>query len=129
LHEVMKHGVVATFGCVTEGLAMNKKKWDSLDEKSKKEITKITKNPFAHTHGLDRKTYAEMITELKGNGVTLQELSPETQTEWYASYQQVTRDWVAAQKDPAKAEAVVKMLAKIVKEHGSEAVAVPAEWR
>ena len=129
LNEVVKYGVVATFGCVTEGLAMNKKKWDSLDEKSKAVITKVTQNPFAYTHGLDHKTYAEMIEELKAKGVTLQDLSPETQKEWYASYQQVTRDWVAAQKDPAKAEEVVKTLAKIVKEHGSEAVAVPAEWR
>jgi TRAP-type C4-dicarboxylate transport system substrate-binding protein len=129
LHEVVKYGVVATFGCVTEGLAMNKKKWDSLDEKSKTEITKISHNPFAHTHGLDRKTYAEMIEELKAKGVTLQDLSPETQKEWYTSYQQVTRDWVAAQKDPAKAEEIVKTLAKIVKEHGSEAVAIPAEWK
>jgi len=129
LHEVVKHGVVATFGCVTEGLAMNKKKWDSLDEKARAEITKITRNPFAHTGGLDHKTYTEMIAELKEKGVTLQELSPASQKEWYAAYQQVTRDWVAAQKDPAEAEEIVKTLAGIVAEHGSEAVAVPAEWR
>jgi len=129
LHEVVKHGVVATFGCVTEGLAMNKKKWNKLDDKSKATITKITQNPFAHTGGLDQKTYKEMIVELKDKGVTLQELSPETQKEWYASYQQVTRDWVAAQKDPKQAEEVVKLLAKIVEKHGSDAVAVPPEWK
>lgn len=129
LHEVVKHGVVATFGCVTEGLAMNKKKWNKLDDKSKATITKITQNPFSHTGGLDQKTYTEMIAELKEKGVTLQELSPESQKEWYTSYQQVTRDWVAAQKDPAQAEEVVRMLAKIVEKHGSDAVAVPPEWK
>ncbi len=129
LHEVVKHGVVATFGCVTEGLAMNKKKWNKLDDKAKETITKLTKNPFAHTHGLDQKTYKEMIVELKAKGVILQELDPATQEKWYASYQQVTRDWVAAQKDPKQAEEVVRKLAKIVAKHGSDAVAVPPEWK
>lgn len=129
LHEVVKHGVIATFGCVTEGLAMNKKKWNKLDDKSKEIITKITRNPFSHTGGLNQKTYTEMIGELKEKGVTLQELSPDSQKEWYSTYQQVTRDWVAAQKDPAQAEEVVRMLAKIVEKHGSDAVAVPPEWK
>jgi TRAP-type C4-dicarboxylate transport system substrate-binding protein len=129
LHEVVKHGVVATFGCVTEGLAMNKKKWNKLDAKSQEVITKIAQNPFAHTGGLDNKSYNEMIVELKAKGVTLQELDPATQKEWFASYQQVTRDWVASQKDPAQAEQVVRMLAKIVAKHGSDAVAVPPEWK
>ncbi|MCP3891576.1 MAG: TRAP transporter substrate-binding protein [Desulfobulbaceae bacterium] len=129
LHEVVKHGVVATFGCVTEGLAMNKKKWNKLDAKSQETITKMTHNPFAHTGGLDHKSYEEMIVELKAKGVTLQELDPATQEQWFATYQQVTRDWVAAQKDPAKAEEVVRMLAQIVAKHGSDAVAVPPEWK
>lgn len=129
LHEVVKYGVVATFGCVTEGLAMNKKKWDSLNKKQQAEITHITKNPFAYTGGLDHKTYLEMLEELKEKGVSLHELNPETQKEWYASYQQVTRDWVAGQKDPAKAKEIVKTLAEIVKKHGSDAVAVPDEWK
>lgn len=129
LHEVVKHGVVATFGCVTEGLAMNKKKWNKLDAKSQEVITQIAQNPFAHTGGLDRKSYNEMIVELKAKGVTLQELDPATQKEWFSSYQQVTRDWVASQKDPAQAEQVVRMLAKIVAKHGSDAVAIPPEWK
>ncbi|SDO88061.1 TRAP transporter substrate-binding protein [Desulforhopalus singaporensis] len=129
LHEVVKYGVVATFGCVTEGLAMNKKKWNKLDEESKQTITKITTNPFAHTGGLDNSSYQEMIEELKAKGVTLHNLDQATQDKWFAAYQQVTRDWVASQKDPEKAERVVRKLAEIVAKHGSEAVAVPAEWK
>lgn len=129
LHEVVKHGVIATFGCVTEGLAMNKRKWNKLDAEKQAVITKIASNPFSHTHGLDQGTYEEMITELKAEGVTLHSLDPDTQNKWFTSYHQVTRDWVAAQKDPAEAEQLVKKLAKIVTENGSEAVAVPPEWR
>lgn len=129
LHEVVKHGVVATFGCVTEGIAMNKRKWNKLDEESKATIAKIASNPYAHTHGLDDKTYDQMLADLKEKGVVLHELDPKTQFKWFAAYQQVTRDWVTAQKDPAKAEKVVRQLAKIVSKHGSDAVAVPPEWK
>lgn len=129
LYEVVKHGVVATFGCVTEGVVMNKRKWNKLDTDEQAIITKITSNPYAHTHGLDQGTYKEMLAELKDKGVTLHSLDSETQDSWFKTYHQVTRDWVAAQKDPAGAEKLVKQLAKIVEENGSEAVAVPPEWR
>lgn len=129
LHEVVEHGVIATFGCVTEGLAMNKRKWNKLDNASKDVITRIAINPYAHTHGLDSKTYKQMIIDLKEKGITLHQLDSATQTDWFSTYQQVTKDWVAKQEDPAKAEEVVRKLAKIVEKHGSEAVAVPAEWK
>jgi TRAP-type transport system periplasmic protein len=129
LHEVVKHGVVATFGCVTEGVVMNKRKWNKLDAEDQATITKVASNPYAHTHGLDQGTYEEMITELKDKGVTLHSLDDETQQEWFKTYHQVTKDWVGAQKDPAEAEIFVKKLAKIVAKNGSEAVAVPPEWR
>ncbi|TKB09599.1 TRAP transporter substrate-binding protein [Desulforhopalus sp. IMCC35007] len=129
LYEVVKHGVVATFGCVTEGVVMNKKKWNQLDSEKQAVITKIASNPYAHTHGLDQGTYTEMITELKDKGITLHNLDDTTQQEWFKTYYQVTRDWVAAQKDPAEAEKLVKQLAEIVSKNGSEAVAVPPEWR
>ncbi len=129
LYEVAKYGVVATFGCVTEGVAMNKSKWDKLDAGSQEIITKVANNPFAHTGGLDHKSYAEMIVELKEKGVQLHDLNPAEQEEWFASFQQVTRDWVAAQKDPKQAEEVVRTLARVVKKHGSDAVAIPPEWK
>ena len=129
LHEVVKHGVIATFGCVTEGVVMNKRKWNKLDAEKQAVITKIASNPYGHTHGLDQGSYKEMLLELKAEGVTLHSLDPNTQNTWFTSYHQVTRDWVAAQKDPAEAEKLIKQLAKIVAENGSEAVAVPPEWR
>jgi TRAP-type transport system periplasmic protein len=129
LYEVAKYGVVATFGCVTEGVAMNKNKWNKLDASSQEIITRIASNPFAHTGGLDHKSYEEMISELTEKGVTLHNLTAEEQQQWFASFQQVTKDWVAAQQDPAKAEEVVRLLAKVVKKHGSEAVAIPPEWQ
>jgi TRAP-type C4-dicarboxylate transport system substrate-binding protein len=129
LYEVVKHGVIATFGCVTEGVVMNKRKWEKLDADSQKVLTEIVSNPFAHTHGLDSGTYEEMIAELKEKGVSLHSLDPATQDQWFKSYQAVTKEWVAAQKDPAEAEKLVKTLAKIVEKHGSDAVSVPPEWK
>jgi TRAP-type C4-dicarboxylate transport system substrate-binding protein len=33
LHEVAKHAVVATFGCVSEGVVMNKQSWNKIPDK------------------------------------------------------------------------------------------------
>ncbi len=128
LHEVVKHGVVATFGCVAEGVAMNKRKWNKLDEESKAVITEIVKNPYAYTHGLDQASYKDMLSFLTTHGVTLHTLDPENEKKWFESYHQVTRNWVAAQKDPAIAKDLVQQLGKIVAKHGSKAVAIPPEW-
>lgn len=129
LYEVIKHGTVATFGCVTEGLAMNRRTWSRLDEGSRKIVQQAARNPFRQLHALNGKSYQMMIDELKEKGVVLHTLDPAVQEQWYAAFQQVTRDWVAEQDNPATAKRVVQTLANIVQKHGSEAVAVPPEWR
>lgn len=129
LYEVIKNGTVATFGCVTEGLAMNHRTWNSLDEYLQKIVAQATRNPFQQFDALTKKSYQAMLEELKANGVILHHLDDAVQQQWYAAFQQVTRDWVKEQKDPVEAERVVRILAKIVEKHGSEVVAVPAEWQ
>jgi len=129
LYEVAKYGVKATFGCVSEGVVMNKKTWDKTPPDLQKIILEVVGNPFATTHGLDKKTYAQMMDELKQKGVTIYDLPDAEEAQWFKKFQEATKEWVAAlekQGKPAK-EAVI-MYNKIAEQHGTTCVAFPPEW-
>lgn len=129
LHEVVEHGVVATFGCVTEGVIMNQKSWQNTPEDLKPIVEAVVGNPFNTTHGLNRDVYKQMIQEIKDEGVTLYELPAEEQARWSAKFQEETRKWVAdlEAKDLAAKDAVV-MYNRIAEESGSKCEAFPKEW-
>ena len=129
LDEVVKNGVVATFGCVTEGVVMNQKSWDNTPADLKPIIEEVVGNPFHATHGLDRDAYKKMIQDIKDKGVELYELPTAEQARWSAKFQEETKKWVAdleAKGLPAK-DAVV-MYNKIAQEAGSKCEAFPHEW-
>lgn len=129
LYEVAKHGVKATFGCVSEGVVMNKKTWDNTPPDLQKIITEVVGNPFAATHGLDKKTYAKMIEEIKGKGVNIYDLPKEEEAKWFKGFQQATRDWVAElEKKGLPAKEAVLMYKKVAEGHGTTCVAFPPEW-
>jgi TRAP-type C4-dicarboxylate transport system substrate-binding protein len=128
LYEVLHHGVIATFGCVTEGVVYNQRKWKKLPPDMQELITRLAHNPYRTTGGLNKASYGEMMTDLQEKGMILHELDPATQKEWFKSYQQVTRDWVQEQKNPAKAKDVVLQLTEILQKHDVTPVATPEEW-
>jgi TRAP-type transport system periplasmic protein len=129
LHEVAKHAVKATFGCVSEGVVMNKKTWDKTPPDLQKIIVDVVGNPFATTHGLDKKTYAQMMDELKGKGATIYDLPKEEEAKWFKEFQTATKDWVAEmeKKGLAGKEAVL-MYNDIAQKLGTQCVAFPPEW-
>lgn len=129
LYEVAKYGVKATFGCVSEGVVMNKKFWDKTPPDLQKIIMEVAGNPFATTHGLDTKTYAVMMKEIASKGVKVYDLPPEEQAKWSKRFQEATRKWVAELKKkglPAK-EAVI-VYNQVAKSLGTTCVAAPPEW-
>lgn len=129
LYEVAKYGVQATFGCVSEGVVMNKKSWDRTPKDLQKIIEDVVGNPFATTHGLDKKTYAQMMKEIEGKGVKVYQLPPKEEERWFARFQNVTREWVAAlEKQGKPAKEAVLMYTQIVEQAGSKCVATPPEW-
>lgn len=86
----------------------------------------VVGNPFATTHGLDKKTYAQMITEIQGKGVKLYTLPPKEEERWFTRFQEVTRKWVAEMEKQGKpAKEAVMMYTKIVEQAGSKCVAAP----
>ncbi|MFH1035950.1 MAG: TRAP transporter substrate-binding protein [Pseudomonadota bacterium] len=129
LYEVAKHGVVATFGCVTEGVVMNQKAWDKTPEDLKPIIMEVVGNPFATTHGLNQKSYAEMIEEIKSKGVELYELPKDEQARWFGKFQEETKKWVAdLQAKGLASKETLEMYNKIAQQYGVACEAYPAEW-
>jgi len=130
LHEVAKHGVKATFGCVSEGVVMNKKTWDKAPHDLQKIIMEVAGNPFATTHGLDKKTYAQMMDEIKGKGVTVYDLPAEEEAKWFKGFQDATRTWAAElEKQGLPAKEAVRMYNQVAEQHGTACVAFPPEWK
>ncbi|MBU2470506.1 MAG: TRAP transporter substrate-binding protein DctP, partial [Proteobacteria bacterium] len=129
LFEVAKYGVKVTFGCVSEGVIMNQKAWDRTPDDLKPIIEEVVGNPFATTHGLDKKTYAQMMKEIAAKGVKVYTLSPKEEARWFARFQNVTREWVATlEKQGKPAKEAVLMYTQIVEQAGSKCVATPPEW-
>jgi TRAP-type C4-dicarboxylate transport system substrate-binding protein len=129
LFEVAKYGVKVTFGCVSEGVVMNKKSWERTPDDLKKIIEEVVGNPFASTHGLDKKTYAKMMKEIKAKGVKITTLDPAEEKKWFKAFQDETRKWVAELEKKGKpAKEAVIMYGQIVEAQGSSCPAVPPEW-
>ncbi|HDM75189.1 MAG TPA: TRAP transporter substrate-binding protein [Deltaproteobacteria bacterium] len=130
LYEVAKHGVIATFGCVSEGVIMNMNSWKRTPEDLKPIIEEVCSNPFRTTGGLTRDVYKVMMKEIADKGVELYRFPPEEANRWFSRFQDITRKWVAnleAKGLPAK-EAVI-MYNEETQKRGVKCVAFPPEWR
>ncbi|MFH1351406.1 MAG: TRAP transporter substrate-binding protein [Pseudomonadota bacterium] len=129
LYEVAKHGVVATFGCVTEGVIMNQKSWERTPADLKPVIEEVCGNPFRTTGGLNRDVYKTMMKEIAAKGVALYTLPLEEQERWFKGFQEETKKWVAElEKKGMEAKEAVKMYNRIVEQKGLKCVAYPSEW-
>ena len=129
LHEVAKYGVVAAFGCVTEGVIMNQKSWDRTPEDLKPIIMEVVGNPFHTTGGLDHKTYGNLMDVIKDKGVAIYTLPQKESDRWATGFQQVTKQWVAElEKQGKPAREAVEMYKKIVEAKGVSCPAYPVEW-
>jgi len=130
LYEVAKHGALATFGCVTEGVIMNQKSWKNTPDDLKPVIEKVCSNPFRTTGGLTQDVYKVMMKEIAAKGVQLYELPDSESSRWFANFQEETKKWVAdLEKKGLPAEQTVKAYGEVTHDHGVIAVAIPPEWR
>jgi TRAP-type C4-dicarboxylate transport system substrate-binding protein len=130
LHEVAKFGLVATFGCVSEGVIMNKESWKKIPADLKPVFDEVCTNPFQTTGGLTREVYKKMMKEITDHKVELYHLPAQEAERWYDRFREVTRKWVAdleSKKLPAR-EAVL-MYHEECEKRGVRVVAFPPEWR
>ncbi len=129
LYEVAKYGVIATFGCVTEGVVMNQKSWDRTPKDLQKIIMDVVGNPFASTGGLDHKVYGNLMNDIKAKGVHVYTLPPKEADRWAKRFQVQTIKWVnKLEKQGLPAKEAVKMYKKIVDAKGLACPAYPVEW-
>lgn len=130
LHEVAKYGVVATFGCVSEGVIMNSESWKKIPEELKPIFDEVTHNPYHVTGGLTRDVYKKMMKEITDAKVELYALSPKEAEQWYDRFRDVTRRWVSDLEGKGlKAKEVVKMYNEECEKRGVKVVAFPPEWK
>ncbi len=130
LHEVAKYGVVATFGCVSEGVIMNGESWEKASEGLKPIIEDVCHNPFHTTGGLTREVYKKMMKEITDKKVELYNLPAKEAERWYDRFRDVTRKWVAdLERKGLKAKEVVKVYNEECEKRGVKVVAFPPEWK
>jgi TRAP-type C4-dicarboxylate transport system substrate-binding protein len=130
LHEVAKYGVVTTFGCVSEGMAMNMNTWNKLPDDQKKIVNELGTNPFRTSGGLTRSEYPKLIEEITKGGVKMVELPKDEAQRWYGQFQEVTRKWVAdleAKGLPAKK--AVAIMNEECEKRNVQVVACPPEFK
>ena len=129
LHEVAKYGVIAAFGCVTEGVIMNQKSWDRTPEDLKPIIMEVVGNPFQTTGGLDHKTYGNLMDDIKNRGVKVYTLPQYEADRWATGFQKVTKQWVEDMEKQGKpAREAVEIYKKILDAKGVSCLAYPVEW-
>jgi len=130
LHEVAKYGLVATFGCVSEGVIMNQESWNKTPDDLKPIIDDVCHNPYHTTGGLTRNAYKNMMKEITDKKVELYNLAPKEAERWYERFRDVTRKWVAdLEAKGLKAKEVVRMYNEECEKRGIKVVAFPPEWK
>ncbi len=130
LYEVARYGVVATFGCVSEGVIMNQESWKKIPEELKPIFNEVTHNPYHITGGLTREVYKKMMEELVEKKVNLYPLPANEAERWYERFREVTRRWVGELEEKGlKAREAVRMYNEECEKRGVKVVAFPPEWR
>ncbi|MGC8810485.1 MAG: TRAP transporter substrate-binding protein [bacterium] len=129
LYEVAKYGVIATFGCVTEGVVMNLQSWQRIPKDHQQIIESIGRNPFRTTGGLTQKAYQEMMKEISQRGISFYQLPPGEAERWYERFREETRKWVAdLERKGLPAKETVRMFNQECAKRGINVVAFPKEW-
>ncbi len=130
LHEVVKYGVVTTFGCVSEGVIMNGDSWRKTPEALKPIVDDTCRNPFHTTGGLTRDVYQKMMKEITDRKVELHPLSSQEEGRWHERFQEVTRKWVTGlEAKGLKARETVRLYHEECEKRGVRVVAFPPEWK
>ncbi|WP_035254507.1 TRAP transporter substrate-binding protein [Desulfatiglans anilini] len=130
LPEVIQHGVILTFGCVSEGVVMNRRSWEKTPDDLKPIIEEVVGNPFKTTHGLNQEVYRTMMKEIEKKGVSLYRLPQDEEQRWFKVFQDETRKWVAElEAKGLPARKAVDIFAEEAHKHGVECVAYPSEWK
>lgn len=131
LQEVAHYAIVGDFGCVSEGVAMNKSSMEQIPDDLMQIIRDVVKNPFRAVGGLTEEVIHDCIQDLEVEGVEIREFSDDDLEMLFERFaDDVVVAWVErleAQGLPAK-ETLLRYKAVIDRTDGAEFRAFPEEW-
>jgi TRAP-type C4-dicarboxylate transport system substrate-binding protein len=130
LDEQAKYGTLATFGCVSEGVVMNKDSWENAPEDLKAIIMDVCSNPFRTTGGLTKEVYEnELMPAVEEAGVTLYELPEDEADIWYGRFSDEIRGWVTEMEERGlEGKKALLMYKAECDAHDVSFPAFPPEW-
>ena len=92
LYEVAKYGVPTSFGCVSEGLFVNKKFWNRVPEDLKPIIEDVGRNAYKIAGIFNEAWYDETMAGF-GNTMEITPLTSEEQTRWDTAFKGMLMAW------------------------------------
>ena len=130
LHELGKHAVVATFGCVSEGVIMNKKFYDKMPVDLQTIVEEVVRNPFELTGGLTEEVIQACMDSMSAEGVEFYELPAEEAERWYDRFsEEVVKKWVGdMDKKGLPGKETLLNFKAVLDEQGVDFPAFPVEW-
>lgn len=94
IYEVADYGVPFSFGCVSEGLFMNKRSWDKTPEDLKPIIEDVGRNAYKIAGMFDEHWYEESMASF-GKSVNIVQLSDTENARWTKLMRAMLKDWAA----------------------------------
>lgn len=130
LQEVADYAVIASFGCVAEGVIMNQDSFEKMPGDLKNVIEEVTANPFRLTGGLSVEAIDDIMKKLADAGVEFYELPPDEADRWNALFtEEVVKKWVdqmEAKGLPGKE--TLQLYKYELDKHGVPFPAYPSDW-
>lgn len=94
LYEVAKFGVPTSFGCVSEGLFVNKKFWAKVPDDLKPIIEDVGRNAYKIAGIFDEQWYEKTMAGFE-KSIELNRLSDQEQAKWDAKLSNMLVEWAA----------------------------------
>jgi TRAP-type C4-dicarboxylate transport system substrate-binding protein len=92
LSEVAKYGVPVSFGCVAEGLFVNRKFWDGVPDDLKPVIESVGRDAYKIAGIFHEEWYESIMNDFRKD-MEIHELSPEEKARWNDRFREMLVSW------------------------------------
>lgn len=92
LNEVAGYGVPFSFGCVAEGLFVNRKFWDNVPDDLKPVIESIGRDAYKIAGIFNEEWYESIMKDFR-NDMEIHDLSPKEKALWNDRFRKMLTDW------------------------------------
>lgn len=118
LHEVVEYGIPVSFGCVAEGLFVNKKFWEKIPGDLRTIIDEVGRNAYKIAGMFDEKWYEASMSQF-GKSVEIHELPDDEKARWDERFRTMLTQWAEAlEKKGLAAKETLKTFRQELEKHG-----------